>query len=208
MKKHIIMSVLLLLLTTAKAFTDEPAVELLKFISEDKTDLFIKEYNKAKVSMLDSGDIMYAALERNNLKAAEFMLQNGFDSNYPIRGYRTGLFYGTYKNNLDIFNLFMKYKTSINIIDGEKETALFGAVLSKNVKMVQSLCKNGAMLNITSDHGCTAIEYAVVTNSDIGDEIFFMLASFGADLTLHDNWGNGLLRQAISYKRKRLLPIL
>jgi ankyrin repeat protein len=87
------------------------------------------------------------------------------------------------RNHL-LVNTMICAHVSLNVIDNEKRTPLFYAVLSNSIDNVRSLIENGAVIDITDISGNTPLHYAIM-NDNIDIVRFFI--SQGCDVNIANN---------------------
>lgn len=104
------------------------------------------------------------AAYRNQLKAAEYLLQHHVDINYESPE-GTALIGACYKGNLEMASLLITYKADVNLRNEQGTTALIFAVQSNNVELVKLLLGAGAKKDMKEKSGKKAVDYALALNN-------------------------------------------
>ena len=101
------------------------------------------------------------AIESDNLRLVDFLLQSGENINTLDRNGNTLFRKAVQKGNLEIIKLFLKNGANINETNLTDDTALMESIYKGNIKMVKFLVDNKVNLDEQNEAGYTALIFAV-----------------------------------------------
>jgi hypothetical protein len=158
-------------------------------------------------------DIADAALLRgaasgNPLVVAEILKHNpnvnaqDGQGNTALINLNKQYYYANDKSKIDVAScakLLLAAGADQNIVDGDGNTALFGA---SSAEIVKILVESGVKVNHRNKYGATPLLYAAT------DDAAVALIEAGADMTAKDNFGNTINRIAIAKKFPKTIGLL
>ncbi len=132
----------------------------------------------ANVNAIDknyySRTALHVAVERNNLKMAQMLLNSGAKLELQDQYKNTPLMNLRWSTTTEIIYLFAQYGADLNAKNYSGQTALMNAARSGNAKAVQAMLESGADVTIRDNFKNSALDY---THSP---EIKQILISYGA----------------------------
>lgn len=101
---------------------------------------------------------------KSHLKVAETLLKSGANSNARSNNGKTPLHHLVKKGDLEIVQLFFKFKANLHILDNMGESILFqAACFNKNVEVVQLLIDLGSAVDHRCNGGRTPLHWSCST---------------------------------------------
>ncbi|AYP74268.1 ankyrin repeat protein [Fowlpox virus] len=125
--------------------------------------------------------LILSSIYNKKYNKIRYLLKRGLDINTLLVSYS----YEIYKYlDINLCDIFIKYKADINIIDKSNHTPLFYAVKKNDCNMVKLLLDNGANVNVQDSVGYSCLHFAGIHSSCT--EIISMLIQYGTELNSFD----------------------
>lgn len=87
------------------------------------------------------------ACERGDLLEVRYFLERGVDTNSVDKFHCSGLYYASYKNNIDVVKLLLKNNVDVELADNNGRTPLFMACVQGHLEIAELLMDSNANIN-------------------------------------------------------------
>lgn len=105
-----------------------------------------------------------------------------------------------YKKDINQLKECLLELKDVNIVDSQKKTLIFYAVLENNIEALKFLIKEGGSVNLKDENGWTPLHYSV---SEHLIEVSQYLIDVGADINAKDDYGNTVIWRAVFTSKER-----
>ncbi|MCP4134731.1 MAG: hypothetical protein GY754_27400, partial [bacterium] len=117
--------------------------------------------NGAKLKPVQSSRLLFASVEKGDIKTLEFLIEKGVNISAQHEQSRmTPLHYAASKGNLEIAKILLDKKANVNAPDQRGRTPLFNAIEKWKTHMVKLLLEKGASVDVKSTWKRTPMDEA------------------------------------------------
>ena len=152
------------------------------------------------------GNALVRALEHKQIEVSEILVARPeLDVNARAGNGSTILMRYVWLDREDAVARLIERGAEVDVQDSEGDSALLGAALRGNAKIVQMLLAKGANPNVQNKVGGTALMWAAIYDRE---EVAQLLLASGADPQLRDNDGLTAAAWAAKNKREGMVKLL
>ncbi len=185
---------------TALVGPEAEAIEELKRILRDSPDLF---YSRNRQN--NNNTRLHDAIEKGQLRVAEFLIEHGLDVNAEnVRG-STPLHLAVEEGSKIAVNFLLENGADVGRMNNQGETALHVAAKRGYLAIAEILLENSADVNVSLSEGWTPL-HASVSENHI--RLAQLLIANGADVDAVDELGLTPLHMAVKNHEIRMVEIL
>jgi ankyrin repeat protein len=149
--------------------------------------------------------ILHAAVRKEKLKIAAFLIDNKADPNIATKGDLTPLDVAIHQRHFGIAQFLIDAKANPDITDRLGHSPLYQATQNRDFEIIRFLIDNRANLNIIDNSGKTVL-HELNQEADISSMQF--LIDNGADVNIPNAKGETLLFQAITNEKSTTIEFL
>ena len=151
-----------------------------------------EENNSSEVDSLHLGELLYEAVDYNDINEAKRLISEGADLNVQVIG-KSPLHLAIEKDELEMSRLLIEHGADVNAEDDLGSAPLHGANYSDNVDLAKFLIEHGANVNAEDDLGSTPLHGASYSgNVDLAK----LLIEHGANVSAENESGSTPLHGA------------
>ena len=194
-------------------FTDPVQVKLAEMVARGDADRIREVIDQGADVNAEGRDGMrplFWAMGKNSLNGFEILLENGANPNVTASGRINGegppsvMELAAIAENPEYLRLALKHSGDPNFkVNYGDRTIIFEAILNNRTENVDTLSKGGADLS----HQDTAGQTAIVTAAAISNyDMVYLLLERGADPTIKDRWGYGLVEIMNKFGTRGIKP--
>ncbi|XP_071099039.1 serine/threonine-protein phosphatase 6 regulatory ankyrin repeat subunit B-like [Haliotis cracherodii] len=184
-------------------YNGTPLMVAAECAKKDVVDLLVSKGADLTLTDDDNDTVLHLACEGGNRSIVEYLLPS-FDINCQGQYDRTSLMVAAESANKDVFNLLVSKGADLTLTDDDNDTVLHLASQGGNRAIVEYLLSS-LDINSRGQHGLTAL---MVAAESANKDVFDLLVSKGADLTLTDDDNDTVLHLACEGGNRSIVEYL